>query len=358
MFRPSQGLGLLLSVHAAMAYSKTLLVYTYACGSGDWRTDHLCRLHPLGPASIVNAMKAAASVAQSTLIAIRTHCVNILIGTLVVIGCIIAGYSMHGGQLLALYQPSEVLIICGAAFGAMIISNPLSLTVGVIKSARDLFTRSKYDRTLYLKILNLMFDILAKARREGLMAMEDDISDPKTSPVFTKYPEILKDHYATEFICDYLRIMVSGSMATHELEALIDQELEAHHQEKSLVSNAIAKVADGLPGFGIVAAVLGIVITMGKLGGPPEELGKSVAAALVGTLLGILFAYGFVGPFSAYLDHKNREEARFYECIKACILASMNGLSPQMAVEFGRKVLYHSVRPSFSELEEQYRGKR
>lgn len=283
---------------------------------------------------------------------------NILIGALVLIGCIVAGYTMHGGQLLALYQPSEVLIICGAAFGAMIISNPLSVTIGVLKSARDLFTRSKYDKAMYLNTLNLMFEILQKARREGLMAMEGDISDPKASPIFSKYPEILKDHHAIDFICDYLRIMVSGSMATHELEALIDQELEAHHQEMSLVPSAISKAADGLPGFGIVAAVLGIVITMGKLGGPPEELGHSVAAALVGTLLGILFAYGFIGPFSAYLEHKNREEARFYECIKACFLASMNGLAPQTAVEFGRKVLYHSVRPSFTELEEQYRGKR
>lgn len=265
---------------------------------------------------------------------------------------------MHGGHLLALVQPYEVLIICGAALGAMIIANPLSVSIGVVKSAGALLTPSKYDKAMYLNLLNLLFDIFNKARREGLMAMEVDIDDPKSSPIFSAYPEILKDHHAVDFICDYLRIMISGSMVTHELEALIDQELEAHHQESALVPNAISKAADGLPGFGIVAAVLGIVITMGKLGGPPEELGHSVAAALVGTLLGILFAYGFIGPFSVYLEHKNREEARFYECIKACFIASMNGLAPQMAVEFGRKVLYHSVRPSFSELEEQYRAKK
>lgn len=265
---------------------------------------------------------------------------------------------MHGGKVLALFQPNEILIICGAAFGAMIISNPLAVTFGVIKSAGALLTPSKYNKVLYLNLLNLMYDLLNKARREGLMAMESDIDDPAASPIFSQYPEILKNHHAIEFICDYMRIMISGSMATHELEALIDQELEAHHQEAAQIPNAIAKVADGLPGFGIVAAVLGIVITMGKLGGPPEQLGHSVAAALVGTLLGILFAYGFVGPFSAYLEHKNRDEERFYECIKACLIASMNGMPPQLAVEFGRKVLFHTVRPTFSELEEQYRGKK
>lgn len=283
---------------------------------------------------------------------------NIIIGSIVVIGCILLGYTMHGGKVMALYQPSEVIIICGAAFGAMIISNPLSVSIGVMKSAGALLTPSKYNKAMYLDLLTMMYDIFNKTRREGLMAIEADIEEPESSPIFSNYPEILKNHHVIDFICDYLRIMVVGSMAPHELEALIDQELAGHHQEAALVPNAIAKAADGLPGFGIVAAVLGIVITMGKLGGPPQELGLSVAAALVGTLLGILFAYGFIGPFSAYLEHKNRDEAHFYECIKACIMASMNGLPPQIAVECGRKVLYHSVRPSFSELEEQYRAKK
>ena len=283
---------------------------------------------------------------------------NIIIGIVVVIGCILFGYTMHGGNVMALWQPSEIIIICGAALGAMIISNPLSITLGVFKSAGALLTPSKYNKAMYLDLLTMMYDIFNKTRREGLMAIESDIEEPENSPIFSNYPEILKNHHAIDFICDYLRIMVVGSMAPHELESLIDQELEGHHQEAAQVPGAIAKVADGLPGFGIVAAVLGIVITMGKLGGPPSELGISVAAALVGTLLGILFAYGFVGPFSAYLEHKNRDEAHFYECIKACLMASMNGLPPQIAVECGRKVLYHSVRPSFTELEEQYRAKK
>lgn len=282
---------------------------------------------------------------------------NIIIGTIVILGCVLAGFVMAGGQIVALMQPLEVLIICGAALGAMIISNPISVTVGVLKSAGTLFSPSKYSKGLYLELLALLHDIFNKIRREGLIAIENDIEDPHNSPIFSKYPMVSKDHHAVEFISDYLRIMVVGDMAAHELEALMEQELDGHHQEAGLVPTAIAKVADGLPGFGIVAAVLGIVITMGALGGPPSELGHHVAAALVGTLLGILFAYGFAAPFAMYLEHKGREEARFYEVIKACLIASMNGVPPQVAVEFGRKVLYHSVRPSFQELEERCRQK-
>lgn len=283
---------------------------------------------------------------------------NILIGIVVVIASIVVGYLWHGGNLLALYQPAEVVIICGAAFGAMIISNPLSVTGGVFKSAGALLTGSRYDKGYYLELLSMIYDIFNKARREGMMAIEGDIEEPESSPIFSNYPEMLKDKHLMDFLCDYLRMMIMGSMAPHELDALIDQELEAHHEESHLVPSAIGKVADGLPGFGIVAAVLGIVITMGKLGGPAEELGVSVAAALVGTLLGILLAYGFVGPFSAYLEHKNRGEAHCYTCIKACIMAAANGMPPQVAVECGRKVLYHSVRPGFRELEEQYRTRK
>lgn len=281
---------------------------------------------------------------------------NIIVGSIVVIACVLGGYVMHGGNLLALWQPSELIIICGAALGALIIANPTSVTKGVFSSVGTLLTPSKYNKTYYLELLTLMFDILNKTRREGLMAIEGDIEDPASSPIFSNYPSLMKDTELIEFICDYLRIMVVGSMAPHELESLMEQELDGHHQEKGLVPNAIQVIADALPGFGIVAAVLGVVITMARIGGPPAELGQSVAAALVGTLLGILFAYGFVGPFSTYLNHKMKDEARAFECIKAVLVASMNGVPPQVAVEFGRKVLFHSVRPSFSELEEQYRA--
>ncbi|EIK44414.1 chemotaxis motA protein [Cellvibrio sp. BR] len=257
---------------------------------------------------------------------------------------------------MALMSPIEVLIICGASFGAMIIGNPLSVTMGVIKSGGSLMTPSKFNKVFYLELLTLLYDILNKTRREGLMAIEGDIEEPDSSPIFANYPSILKDHHIVEFICDYLRIMVAGNMAPHELESLMEQELDGHHQEASVVPGAIQNAADGLPGFGIVAAVLGVIITMGKIGGPPAEIGAAVAAALVGTLLGILFAYGFIAPFASYLQGKVRDESRSYECVKAVLVASMNGVPPQVAVEFGRKVLFHSVRPSFKELEEQYRA--
>ncbi len=283
---------------------------------------------------------------------------NIFIGIIVVLGCIGVGFTIHGGNVVVLMSPIEVLIICGASFGAMIIGNPMSVSIGVIKSAGTLLKPSKYKKTFYMDLLTLLYDIFNKTRREGLMAIEGDIEEPENSPIFSNYPTIMKDHHIVEFICDYLRIMVAGNMAPHELEALIDQEMEGHHQEAGLIPGAVQTAADGLPGFGIVAAVLGVVITMGKIGGPPAEIGASVAAALVGTLLGILFAYGFIAPFASYLNHMGREESRAYEAIKAVLVASMNGVPPQIAVEFGRKVIYHSVRPSFKELEEQYRAKK
>jgi len=284
--------------------------------------------------------------------------VNIILGIIVVLGCVMGGFALHGGNVMALMSPVEVLIICGASFGALVIGNPISVTMGVIKSAGALMTPSKYNKIFYLELLTLLYDIFNKTRREGLMAIEGDIEEPESSPIFANYPEILKDHHIVEFICDYLRIMVAGNMAPHELEALIDQELEGHHQEAAMIPGAIQNAADGLPGFGIVAAVLGVVITMSKIGGPPSEIGASVAAALVGTLLGILFAYGFIAPFASYLNHKVRDESRVYEAIKSVLVASMNGVPPQIAVEFGRKVVFHSVRPGFQELEEQYRAKR
>lgn len=283
---------------------------------------------------------------------------NIIIGIIVVLGCVLGGFALHGGNVMALWSPVEILVICGASFGAMVIGNPISVTLGVIKSGGSLMTPSKFNKVFYLELLTLLYDILNKTRREGLMAIEGDIEEPDSSPIFANYPTILKDHHIVEFMCDYLRLMVAGNMAPHELESLMEQELDGHHQEASIVPGAIQNAADGLPGFGIVAAVLGVIITMAKIGGPPAEIGASVAAALVGTLLGILFAYGFIAPFSSYLNGKVRDEARSYDCVKAVLVASMSGVPPQVAVEFGRKVLFHSVRPSFKELEEQYRAKK
>jgi chemotaxis protein MotA len=280
---------------------------------------------------------------------------NVLLGLAILFASCIAGYMLSGGHLMALFQPYELIIILGAAIGAMVVANPLSITIATFKSVGGLIKPSPYKKDLYLDLLALLYDVFNKMRREGMLAVEADIDDPSGSPLFTKYPSIDKIHGSIDFIVDYLRVMMIGSIAGHELEALIDAELETHHAEAGLQPGALSRVADALPGFGIVAAVMGIVITMGSLGGPPEELGHHVAAALVGTFLGILLSYGVFGPLSTMLEHNVREESKFYECIKVSLIATLNGAAPQIAVEFGRKVLFHAVRPTYAEVDEKVR---
>jgi chemotaxis protein MotA len=282
---------------------------------------------------------------------------NVLLGLAILFAACIVGFLLSGGHLIALVQPYELLILMGSAFGAMMISNPMPVTIATLKGIGGLLKPSPYKKDLYLDLLALLYDVFNKMRREGMLAVEADIDDPHASPLFTKYPSVEKIHGSIEFIVDYLRVMMIGSIAGHELEALIDAELETHHTEAGLLPTALSKVADALPGFGIVAAVMGIVITMGSLGGPPAELGHHVAAALVGTFLGILFSYGIFGPLSTMLEHNVREESKFYECIKVSLIATLNGAAPQIAVEFGRKVLYHSVRPTYAEVDEKVRQK-
>jgi len=283
---------------------------------------------------------------------------NVLIGTIVVLAAVLGGFVLSHGELIALWQPFELLIIGGAAAGAFIIANPMSVTLRTFKQLPKLLAGKRYHKVLYLELLALFFQLFNIIRREGLIAIEKHIEDPETSDIFVRFPEVTRDPHVLDFICDYLRLMVIGDMTSYELENLMDIELETHHHEQTAPSHALAKVADALPGFGIVAAVLGIVITMGALGGPPEELGLHVAAALVGTFLGILIAYGFVSPTANALENMAAEEAKFYECMKVCILATINGMPPQIAVEFGRKTLFSDVRPSFYELEQCVKGSR
>jgi chemotaxis protein MotA len=282
---------------------------------------------------------------------------NVILGLAIVLASCGIGFILSGGHLGALFQPFELLIIGGAAFGAMMIANPLSITMAAIKSIGGLIKSSPYSKDLYLDLLALLYDLFNKMRREGMLAVESDIDDPDTSPLFSKYESVTKIHGAIEFIVDYLRVMMIGSIAGHELEALIDAELETNHTEAHLVPGALNKVADALPGFGIVAAVMGIVITMGALGGPPSELGEHVAAALVGTFLGILLSYGIFAPLAGMLEHNVREESKLYECIKVALIATLNGAAPQIAVEFGSKVLYQDARPSWAEVDERVRHK-
>lgn len=280
-----------------------------------------------------------------------------IVGVIVVIGSVAGGYVLHGGILMLLWQPTEVIIIVGAAFGAFLVANSMHLVVHTGKQLPSAIFGSNKNSALYLDLLGLLYDIFNKARREGMMAVEGDIEAPTESGIFTRYPKLLKDKRMIEFIADNLRILTTSNLAPHEIEAMMDTEIETQLHELSEPSHAIHRIADGLPGFGIVAAVLGIVITMQKLGGPPEALGQSVAAALVGTFLGIFLAYGFVGPMSTRMQSVAEEDIKMFECVKAAIVATSNGLPPQMAVEFARKTLFSADRPSFSELETHVRSR-
>ncbi|MCE4068768.1 flagellar motor stator protein MotA [Pseudomonas sp. GD04087] len=280
-----------------------------------------------------------------------------IIGIIVILGSVLGGYMLSGGKIAAIIQPFEVLIIGGAALGAFLQANPGSTFMTVLKKAPKMFG-NRFTHTFYLEVLGMLYEVLNKSRREGMMAIEADVEDPAASPIFSKYPAVLKDDRMTAYVCDYLRIMSSGNMAPHELEGLFDMELGSLKEDLEHPAHAVTRVADALPGFGIVAAVLGIVITMALLGqGSQAEIGHHVAAALVGTFLGILAAYGFVGPLSNALEHDAKEELNLYEAIKACLVASASGMPPSLAVEFGRKVLLPAHRPSFSELEQAVRGR-
>lgn len=279
-----------------------------------------------------------------------------IIGILVVFGSVLGGYVLSGGQVAAIIQPFEVLIILGAAFGAFMQANPNKTVSHVVKKSLQMFG-TRINKTLYLDVLKMLYEVLNKSRREGMMAIESDIEDPAASAIFSKYPAILKDQRMTEFVCDYLRIMSTGNMAPHEFEGLFDMELDSLKSELEHPGHAVHQVADGLPGFGIVAAVLGIVVTMAMLGEAEQnEIGRHVGAALVGTFLGILASYGFVGPLAASLDYDGKQELNLYEAIKATLVASASGLPPSLAVEFGRKVLLPANRPNFIELEQAVRG--
>ena len=282
----------------------------------------------------------------------------VLFGYLVVIGSVLGGYALAGGHMGALFQPLELLIIAGAAFGSFVVSNNVKVLKAVFRALPGLLKGSKYTKARYMELMALLYDLLQKARKEGLMAIEADVDAPQDSAIFRRYPAIAAEHEVVEFVTDYLRMMVSGNLNTFELENLMDNEIETHHHEAMVPSHAIQKVADGLPAFGIVAAVMGVVHTMGSVGRPPSELGQMIAHALVGTFLGILLAYGFVAPLSTLLEQKADETTKELQCVKVTLLASMQGYAPKIAVEFGRKVLFSTERPSFVELESHVKQKR
>ena len=276
----------------------------------------------------------------------------VIVGYVIIIISVFGGFALAGGHLASLWQPVELLMIGGAAVGAFVVGNSNKALKATMKALPTVFKSSKYSKAMYMDLMTLLYEVLGKIRKEGLMSIEGDVDDPNNSPIFTKYPDILADHHITEFITDYLRLMVGGNLNSLEIENLMDSELETHHQEGEVPIHTISKLGDGLPAFGIVAAVMGVVHTMESVHLPPAELGILIAAALVGTFLGILLAYGFVSPLAGKLEHNLHESSKMYECIKITLLANLNGYSPVLAVEFGRKVLFTTERPSFMELEE------
>ena len=281
----------------------------------------------------------------------------VIVGYILGVASLFGGYALAGGHLGALFQPIELLMIGGAALGAFVVGNGMKAIKATLKALPTTLKGSAYTKDLYMDLMGLLYDILAKVRKEGLMTIESDVEEPEKSPLFSKYPTILGDHHVLEFITDYLRLMVGGNLNTFEIENLMDNEIETHHHEGEVPVHCIQKLGDAMPAFGIVAAVMGVVHTMGSVGLPPAELGMLIAHALVGTFLGILLAYGFVSPLGSTLEQKLAEATKMLECIKVTLLASLNGYSPALAVEFGRKVLYSTERPSFAELENHVKRK-
>jgi len=281
-----------------------------------------------------------------------------IIGIVVVFGCIAAGYLMEHGNIKVLLQPAELLIIAGAALGTMLISNPVHTLKQMISGLLGTFGSSKYGEKRYAESLKMMYELLQRARKEGLVALETDIEDPNESPLFTKYEDFVKDHHAVAFVCDTMRMAVSGGVEVFDLDQMLDADMEVHHHEASEPVAALSTMADALPGLGIVAAVLGVVITMSALGGPPEEIGRKVASALVGTFLGILLCYGLVGPLAARMGKMADEQHAFMMVLRVTMIAFLKGIAPIMAVEIGRRTVPGHVRPSFKAVEEACRGAR
>ncbi|HXI09715.1 MAG TPA: flagellar motor stator protein MotA [Thermodesulfobacteriota bacterium] len=280
-----------------------------------------------------------------------------IIGLAVVFGSIIAGYLLEHGNIHVLLQPAELVILGGAAIGSLVITCPPKLLFKILRSLPGVFKGAGATKEKHLSLMSLLYNIFSKTRKDGVLAIEKDIEAPEKSPLFKGHPELLRNHHLTDFICDNLRVFVLG--VNHaEMEEMMDLEMDAHHQESELAPSVITKIADSLPGFGIVAAVLGVVITMGKMSESPEVIGHSVAAALVGTFLGILLCYGFLGPVGSNLEHRAREESKLLESAKVGILAFARGAAPQIAVESARRVLFSDSKPSFKELETALRKKR
>jgi chemotaxis protein MotA len=279
-----------------------------------------------------------------------------IIGSLVVAGSVIAGFMMEKGNPYVLIQPAELVIIFGAAIGSFLIASPPNVITAVIKKFSSILSSKSPDKKQYLELLLLLYQLYSKIRKEGLISIESDIEQPDNSPIFNKNKKVLTYRHLINFICDNLKIIITTNVIPHELESLMELETETYYHNAMQPSRSIAKVADALPGLGIVAAVLGVVLTMGKIDEPPSVLGHSIGAALVGTFLGVLMCYGFVGPLATNLEHQTKDDVVSFKVIKVALVAFVGGSPPQMAVEFGRRAIPGKERPTFEELENEIRG--
>ena len=279
----------------------------------------------------------------------------VIIGLVVVFGSIVAGYTMHGGQLVLLYQLNEIIIICGAGLGAVLVAGSPATVAAIFKQSLGLLKPNPYGTSTFRELLQVLYGIFYAARKDGLVGIEQHVEDPQQSPIFSQYASFKDNHHAVSFLADTLKVLLTGAVEDHHLSEILDLDLERHHHESMVAARMLQTVADSMPGFGIVAAVLGIIITMGKIGGSPEAVGESVGAALVGTFLGILLAYGVLAPMSHALQSRVEAEERYMQCIRTALLSFARGDPPITSVEFARRNIDPDVRPSFAELEDMTR---
>jgi chemotaxis protein MotA len=275
----------------------------------------------------------------------------IIVGIIVVFACVLGGFLMINGPLGALVQPSEFVVIGGAVIGATVAANPLKFLMQILAKLPVALKGSPYNKAVYSDVLRMQYDIFVNSKKNGLLSIEEDVNNPMSSALFTKYASFTANHHAVDFFCDAMKMLVNGACSPEELEIMLDAELETHHEEGAIVPALLQRASDALPGLGIVAAVLGIVVTMQHLDGPPEELGHHIGSALVGTFLGLLLSYGFLAPIAAHLENLGHDESKYYNCLKAGIVAFSNGSAPATAVEFARKTIFSFDRPPTSELE-------
>jgi chemotaxis protein MotA len=276
-----------------------------------------------------------------------------ILGILVVFGAVIGGFLMEKGQIMVLVQPAELLIIAGAATGTLLVANPVHILKEIVAGILGVVKGKGIDKERYLNTLRMMYQFLNKVRKEGLLSVENDVEKPEASSIFKNYPEFLADHHACDFVCDTLRMAITGGVEPFDMDQMMELDMEVHHQGATQAIGALSTTADALPGLGIVAAVLGVVITMGALGGPPEEIGHKVAAALVGTFLGILLCYGVAGPLSSNMAKSADEHNGYLHVLRVLILSFLKGSAPMIAIEMARRAIPAHVRPTFDEMEKR-----